>query len=440
MKVARHLCVGCGVCGAACPAKRIAMPFDRRAGHYQPSQSAANCDKKCGICEKVCPFVASNASTAEVSGSQFAAVNGIQHQEVLGYYLSTWLGFSQKHRARSASGGLATWMLETLLASGEIDGAICVGPNPSSPTLFGFRVCRSIEEIQACSSSCYQPVEISSVLEQVLNIDSRYALTALPCLAKAVRLAMQCNPKLRNRMRYIIGLTCGQALGRQAIEYNEARWLQGRRSSQVTFRYKDGRSACGESITRFRHANEWREVSWSRVGFQMSMFKLQACDYCDDVFAECADVVLMDAWLANHGELPYGTSLAVVRNQQLQRLLSEAEASGTVQIKNVSPTDVIQSQLNVDVIRKKRLLSYCNQKQAALLGRQTPALRASKRPDVCDHVEALAGRMRRTVISSSWYHLPGNTQAVQAAEWLFKRTMWMNSWARRIMRKLRRSA
>ena len=70
-------------------------------------------------------------------------IEGIRHDEVLGYFHGTFAGYSEEHRMTSASGGLVTWLLRDLLERGESDGALCVGPDSNSPNLFGFRLCHA---------------------------------------------------------------------------------------------------------------------------------------------------------------------------------------------------------------------------------------------------------------------------------------------------------
>lgn len=40
----------------------------------------------------------------------------------------------------------------------------------------------------------------------------------------------------------------------------------------------------------------------------------KACDFCDDVFAETADIALGDAWLPEYVQDGNGTNVVVTRN------------------------------------------------------------------------------------------------------------------------------
>ena len=375
-----HLCIGCGVCATACPANRISMPFSKRLGAFQPDETLTTCDRACGICEKVCPFVPENSSTPDLTHELFGSTESINHDDVLGYYLSTYVGYSVDHRPTSASGGLATWLLETLINTGEIDHVICVGPAEQSPTLFSYRVCGSVEEIRACSSSCYQPVEISQALRHVLDHEGRYAITALPCMAKALRLAMRVNPRLKSRIHYILGLTCGQMKSRHFVDYISTHFVKRKNPTSVQFRIKRSDHPASDYAYRFLYQEpddktHSYEVGWSDGidhVFCDRWFTLEACDYCDDVFAECADAVFMDAWLPDYEKDWQGHTLVVTRNAKIAALLNQGMVDGTVKCEDISHERVIDSQRGV--VFQKRILAGCHY-EAASNRLQIPVLR-----------------------------------------------------------------
>lgn len=365
-----HLCIGCGVCAAACPSGRITMAFSERLGFFQPSDSLMTCDNACGICEKVCPFVPENPPTADLTRELFASTEDIRHDDVLGYYLSTYVGYSIEHRMTSASGGVATWLLETLLTSGEVDRVLCVGPDEHSPILFTFRVCGSVEEIRACSGSHYQAAEISRILHYVLENNGRYAVITLPCVAKALRLAMDANSRLKSRMRYVLGLTCGQTKSRHFIDYIAMHFAGRENPIEVQFRSKQLHRAGSafDFFVSFAYCDaggesERRDVRWNEGIDRIwcgRWFSLEACDYCDDVFAECADAVFMDAWLPEYSRDPQGMSLVVTRDKRIDTVLMRGMSAGEVECKGIPPARVLESQRGV--IYQKRVLAGCHYK------------------------------------------------------------------------------
>lgn len=373
-----HLCVGCGVCATSCPQQRIDMAFIADKGYYLPTYGYEQCEIRCGICENVCPFVRGNPTTADIAGDLFANKPGMAYDEVLGYYLDLYAGFSAEHRLTSASGGMVTWLLETLLEKGEIDGAVCVGPDSISPTLFNFRVARTVEDVRACSGSCYQPVEISHALREILVSSSRYAIVALPCMARALRLAIRKNARLRSRIRFIIGLVCGQMKSRHFVDYLCQKHANRSDPSHIVFRHKPLDRPANDFMFRFTwvdgHTVDLSFLEAILQPWTERWFTLEGCDYCDDVFAECADATFMDAWLPEYQNNPQGHNIFIVRDPDLLNIVRNASISGELETTTLTPERVRESQ--VGVIYQKRVLAPLHASRHNNV-RKPPVLRSS---------------------------------------------------------------
>ncbi|MCK4851951.1 MAG: Coenzyme F420 hydrogenase/dehydrogenase, beta subunit C-terminal domain, partial [Candidatus Omnitrophica bacterium] len=68
-----------------------------------------------------------------------------------------------------------------------------------------------------------------------------------------------------------------------------------------------------------------------------------ACDFCDDVFAELADITFMDAWLPEYSRDPLGHSIVIVRDERLMKLFAEP-GTGSLEIAPLAIEKVIRSQ------------------------------------------------------------------------------------------------
>ncbi len=380
-----HLCLGCGICAAICPQERIRMVFSARDGYFIPTAGFEDCEIACGLCERVCPFVPENPGPVDIAGQLFAKIPSIQKDDVLGYYLQTLAGYSTEHRPKSASGGLLTWILETLLRRGEIDGAVCVGPDPKSPLLFDFRICRSVEDIRACSGSCYQPVELSRALRQVLAQDGRYAVVALPCVARGLRLAMRSNDQLQARIHMIFGLVCGQMKSRHFIEYLVHKYAARDYPSRICFRHKRSNHPASDYAYRFVWENRrildlgWTEDIARPWGERW--FTLEACDYCDDVFAECADAAFMDAWLPQYAADLRGHSLLLVRNPLVGKILPRMQ-DAPLTLEPIDRWAMLASQSGL--IHQKRILTAYHG-ASPHHPKRIPGIRTSRRKRRPDH-------------------------------------------------------
>ncbi len=74
------------------------------------------------------------------------------------------------------------------------------------------------------------------------------------------------------------------------------------------------------------------------------MFQLNACNYCDDIFAEAADVVFGDAWLAEYTPDWRGTNVVVNRNAIVAEILKDGVADGSIELDSLSASKAAESQ------------------------------------------------------------------------------------------------
>jgi coenzyme F420 hydrogenase subunit beta len=365
--VPNDLCIGCGVCAGICPVNVLTMRFDE-FGAYVPVEEEEGCLPKCDLCLRACPFTDQEDDEDTLAQVAFGQTAEIQHTPELGYYLDTYIGYSRVdgHRENGASGGLATWFLETLLTRDMVDKVICVTPYPGNPQrLFRFAVLDSVEAVRKASRSCYYPVEMSEVIRHVLSHDGRYAITGLPCFLKGLRLAMRKNRRLRHRIIAMGGLVCGQTKTRFFVEYLCA--LCGGDPAdlvEVQFRLKDSDRSAKDYAHRFIWKNHEqlisRKIYWSE-GIQKvwthDYFKPNACNFCDDVFAETADVVFMDAWLPQYSQDPRGHSLVINRREDFKPIWDDVASSNEISLQPIAADLVIRSQSG-QLHHKRELLSY----------------------------------------------------------------------------------
>jgi coenzyme F420 hydrogenase subunit beta len=378
---ANDYCIGCGICAGICPALVLEMKFNR-FGQYQPVEISEKCLTRCNLCLRACPFWTQEDNEDTLAARVFGDQSMIKHTAETGYYLNSFVGYSKVggHRDNGASGGLATWLLETLLNQKIVDNVICVVSNPDPGKLYKFSVLNSMDEIRNASKSCYYPVELSEVIDYVNKHEGRYAITGLPCFLKGLRLAMRDNRRLKERLVFLVGLVCGQMQSKYFAEYlctlkgGDPKFLK-----EVTFRIKDPQRHASDFGFEFKCSdeNETRgEIFWnSGMGevWQDGYFTPNPCYYCDDIFAEVADIVFMDAWLPEYRSRTKGTNLLVVRSQQINELLENDVLLNQIELNRIDIRKAIDSQGGV--IRKKRKelvyrlmaqnsqLEYCPQKR-----------------------------------------------------------------------------
>lgn len=344
------LCIGCGSCVAQAAAPAVRMAFDRY-GQLKPLGPAAWQRAKSEGFTRTCPF-----SPAAPNEDELAARLGVpaQRTALLGSFEKAYVGHLAEadFRSQGSSGGLVTWVAAELLRQGFIDGVahVVAVENPAAEgRFFRYRLARTEAEVRAGAKSRYYPIELSEVLQAIRATPGRYAVVGLPCFIKAVQLLRREDPVLHERIAFTLGLFCGHLksarfaesfawqlhapLGQvQQVEYREklpdrpANWYR----AQLTLR--DGRQL----------SRDWWHLAdgdWG-AGFYMN----SACNFCDDVVAETADIAFGDAWVEPYSSDGRGTNVVIVRSPLVQQLVARAIQAGRLALTEVDAEFVEQTQ------------------------------------------------------------------------------------------------
>lgn len=422
--VEKKICIGCGMCVAVCPKNRLEMKWNKR-GEYNPVEieGSNECGENCSLCYKVCPAHGNTKNETHIGKQWFGGIKGIHYKEEIGYYLSSYVGYSVRHRMAGASGGMATWILERLLQSGEVDAVGAVGRTSDPDKLFEFRICSTVKELRSCSRSAYYPVEVSGVVSHILKNKGQYAIIGLPCVCKAIRLAQDKLTILKRRIKYVIGLTCGHQCSKFFAEYICA--LGGGNPHELKefiFRKKDLTQPASNLAMLFRAGEGDKEVVkkvlWRDgidIAYSNGYFQIPGCFYCDDVFAECADVTCMDAWLPEYVKDSKGTSLLIIRRPELDNLVSENS-----NINEIDLNSLIYSQRAA--LRRKRSPQF---------SKDSPKLRSfQKKPFFIDRLIE-AQRMKISIESGRLWN--GDIANLEMALDIFQRKIGLLQLCRRVV-------
>lgn len=353
--VAGGYCIGCGVCRAVEP--RIQVEFNR----WGDLEARLPSDAESEAVGRVCPFADGTSNESEIARGLFAGIDGIQSDESIGHFLELHAGYAPVSRPTGASGGVATWLLERLLIEGHVDAVIHVGrsagnsTDPATARFFDFRVSTSVDALREGATSFYYPVSYDRAIDFIAQNPGRYAITGVPCFHKALRQLRAVDPVFDKRIVLQVGIVCGQMKSAHYLEYlakragvpsDEAlvgacfrRKVAGFPANDYAFEAVS--QGAGPSAPRIRTVmNSQIGVNWG-----MGYFKPAACDFCDDVFAETADVAVMDAWLPQYVRDSDGWSLVVTRSPVVRAMLASGASDASLLLEPVTADDVKASQL-----------------------------------------------------------------------------------------------
>jgi coenzyme F420-reducing hydrogenase beta subunit len=347
-------CIGC----AACTRGEIASPLSIELDAYGCLQAKAKSTAQsiAAVDPSVCPF-SETALSEDTLGKTLFCSDGVKHDSYIGHYRETWAGYvvEGKYCEQGSSGGFASWVLNELLAKDLVDAVIHVKPRQpdgQDRRLFVYAISRTATEILSGAKSHYYPIEMSEVLRLVRETPGRYAIVGLPCFIKALRLLAHESPVFADRIVFCVGLFCGHL---KSTGFSESyAWQCGIRPDQlraVDFRRKQAGKLSsqygvgviglqdGHLIERTASASDLFGSDWG-----LGLFKYKACDYCDDVVAETADVSIGDAWLPEYVSDYRGTNVVIVRSLQIATLIHDGIRESRLALQEISAERIIESQ------------------------------------------------------------------------------------------------
>ncbi len=374
--VAGGFCVGCGACAVASPIitmKRGATGEIRAVlDDVQPERLVE--------ATGVCPFADESTNEDVLAARLFPEAP--KQDPLIGRYIGLHAGrvADEQQIVDSSSGGLTHWMAETLLRSGSVDGVVHLGhgDGPASD-MFRFGVSRSVEALLAARKSKYYGADFADAVRSIRGDGKRYAFIGVPCYVKAMRLLCASDDTLREQFPFMLALVCGHL---KSAAYAELlAWQAGVAPdalATVDFRVKargaktsDYRFSAVDTggQTHTARAHDLLGANWGHA-----MMQLKACDFCDDIFGECADAAFGDAWLFRYEHDWRGTNVVVTRNPMLEGLLLRASGR-SIMLEDLSAEDAIATQAGN--VRHRRDGLSVRLEQASQRGEWAPTKRVA---------------------------------------------------------------
>jgi coenzyme F420-reducing hydrogenase beta subunit len=336
------LCIGCGGCAAQDATGQSQMAFDVY-GQLKPSGPSAWRRARSPELARICPFSPSARDEDQIAAERFPGAP--VHDGRIGRFVSAYVGHATEagFRQDGSSGGLVSWTAVELLRRGLIDGVAHVGPALDAEPdgrLFRYRISRTEAQVRAGAKSRYYPVDLSEVLREMRAVPGHYAVIGIPCFIKAVNLQRAEDPILRQRIAFTLGLFCGHSKSaRMAESFAWQLGACGNDIAAIDYRRKDPTRPANwyTASIMLRDGSERRQDWWHLADgdWGAGFFQNAACNACDDVVAETADIAFGDAWVEPYASDGRGTNVVVVRSGQLDGLVREGIAEGRLQLADV---------------------------------------------------------------------------------------------------------
>lgn len=348
--VDQDLCIGCGICVSACPHDALEMAVSPTG--FWTASDIGDC-KSDGACLKVCPFAPATEQTQEWFEERKIAevfLPSAQHKsERIGHYNHLYAGYWNEGRLDSSSGGIATYLTRSLLTQGLVTHVLSVSESQEQKP-YQYSLISSVEETVKTRKTKYYPVTMADALKQLEQLHGSVAVVGVACFIKAIRLRQSQDPAFNDKVAFTIGIICGGVKSEFFTHYLAGR--AGVEASQIMkpeYRIKvldsdagDYKFGCQQKGgDGSRHEVRMREVGdmWGS-----GLFKARACDFCQDVTSELADVSLGDAWIPPYRLEGEGTNIVISRSELADRLLQEGKNSGELVLDDIQMDQVYASQ------------------------------------------------------------------------------------------------
>lgn len=336
--VERDLCVRCGACEPACPVNIIGekklIQFNDQGYPYLTDEGL--CIKSCTRCLKVCP-----GETVDFSKYDDEMFGIRPHPEsITGIVKRAMVSFATDDEVRKegASGGFVTQILSYMLDKKLIDGALVLGSSEEDqgwkPKPF---IARTVEELKEAQRSKYVVVPFLTPLAELEKTKGYYAVVGLPCYIHALRKYQKVSKKMRERIKFTIGLYCNVVF--EPYIFDDLCDFTGiNKQDVVNFEFRHG-TWPGGVVAQFRDGSVKKPLKFEEMKDTFNSLKLfytaPRCNMCIDFSAEYADISVGDPWLRGpDGQYLFedGRTTVLTRTEVGDELVRMAAADDYIQV------------------------------------------------------------------------------------------------------------
>lgn len=345
--VASGLCIGCGGCTTLEPAAQMRWDAD---GHLKPA--AARAWSPTEQFAQICPFSPIAANEDTIAADLFPQAPA--GDALIGRYAGAYVGHVAEggFRMGGSSGGMVSWVAAELLRRGLVDGIAHVTPrsrDEGDGRLFGYRISRSVDELAEGAKSRYYPVELSGVLREIAQVPGRYAVVGIPCFIKAVNLLRRQDPIIAERVTHTIGLFCGHMKSARMVDsFALQLGAEPDTVAAIDYRLKNPDRPANWYTAQLRLTDgSTRQQDWWHLvdgDWGSGFFMNSACNFCDDVVAETADIAMGDAWVEPYSSDGKGTNVVIARSPLMLELVRDGIAQGRLALTDVDNQFISQTQ------------------------------------------------------------------------------------------------
>lgn len=364
--VKQNLCTGCGICVSEAPGA-LKMSWDE-FGFLTPHNIGNDLNENA---IRVCPF---NPNPDEEVKDEDELANiylkeASNYDPKIGRFENTYIGYSKEFRQISSSGGIATYVFKKLLEDKIVDHLFIV---KESEGTYKYQFFNTVNDITKISKTQYIPVTLEELFLKINYIDGKVAVSGVACFIKAIRLKQHYYPELKDKIPFLVGIICGGLKSKFFTDYLAQKSGIYTDYSRQEYRIKDPKSSSSDySFGAYDNLNEFHKLKMQTLGdmWGSGMFKANACDFCDDVTTELADISLGDAWLQPYLRDGLGNSVIITRSILANNIILNGIKVSELSVKELGLEVLKQSQkgsFNHRNVGTKYRIQYRKKKKLAI--------------------------------------------------------------------------
>lgn len=349
--VHNDICTGCGLCISESESSKMIW---NEEGFLVPDISQPFNEKAIDLC----PFnpEPEEAVKDEDKLADIFLKTSTNVDPQIGSFINTYVGYSEEYRQSTSSGGLATYIFEQLLEEKIVDHLFIVKEIEGN---YAYQWFSDQEKISKTSKTRYYPVTLENLFEEIDSREGKVAVSGVACFIKAIRLKQYYYPEYKEKIPFLVGIICGGLKSTFFSDYlAQKSGIEGEYSKQE-YRIKDVNSTAPDySFGAYDNQQDFHQIKMRSVGdmWGSGMFKSNACDFCDDVTTELADVSLGDAWLRPYSQDGRGTSVIVTRSTAADQLI----------LKGIKIGDLSAEKLTLETFKASQAGSFRHRQKAQL--------------------------------------------------------------------------